>query len=136
MITLNLAEWHALQFGLSIGLAIACSAATAAPRVDDSAVTAKYRQERAVCLDSRSNQDRATCLREAASALADARRGSLDDGLATYTANALKRCEPLPGVQRATCEARMRGSGRTEGDAASGGIYRELVTPDIAEPAR
>lgn len=26
--------------------------------------------------------------------------------------------------------------GRTEGDAASGGIYRELVTPETAEPAR
>ena len=136
MITFNLVVSRPLQLGLSIGFFIVCIAATAAPRIDDSAATARYRQERAVCIENRSNQDRATCLREAISARADARRGGLDDGLATYTANAVKRCEPLPEAQRAACEARMRGSGRTEGDAASGGIYRELVTPDTADPAR
>jgi hypothetical protein len=32
---------------------------------------ARYQQERAVCLSGQSNQDRATCLREADAALAD-----------------------------------------------------------------
>jgi len=136
MFAQSLVLQHPLRIGLSIGALVACSGVVAAPRVDDRAAIARYRQERAVCLSDRSNQDRPTCLREASAALADARRGSLVDGATTYTINALKRCEPLPDAQRTACEARMHGAGSTHGDAAAGGIYRELVTPDSAEPTR
>lgn len=121
---------------LLIDAALACSGVLAAAPRAESPAAALYRQERAVCLGDRSNQDRATCLREADAAYAEARRGGLDVGAAPYTDNARRRCDPLPEAQRQACEARMQGQGSTRGDAASGGIYRELTTPEAAAPDR
>jgi hypothetical protein len=85
-----------------------------------------------------SNQDRATCQREAAAAAADARRGRLDDGPADYRANALRRCEALPEADRDACRLRMTGHGTTSGSVEGGGIYREyieIVAPTDVPPA-
>lgn len=111
-----------------------CGAAQAVPpaakpgAAGSSTAQARYAQDVALCQSGRSNQDRATCLREAGAALAEARRGGLDDGPAPYAANQVKRCDPLPGDQRQDCIARMQGQGTTSGSVAGGGIYRELVT--------
>ena len=87
---------------------------------------ARYRQDMAACNASHSNQDPAACRLEARNTLTEAKRG----GLTTYAAeqyqqNALRRCEVNEGVDRAACEARMRGEGRVEGSVESGGILRE-----------
>ena len=95
---------------------------------------ARYQRERAVCMSGQSNQDRATCLREAGAAFAQARREGLDDGAAAYGRNSRQRCEGLPQDDRQGCLARMQGQGTTTGAAASGGIYRELVTPEVIAP--
>lgn len=93
---------------------------------------ARYLRERAVCTSGQSQQDRATCLQEAGAALAEARRGGLDVGNPdTLRANQLKRCETLPTSDRQDCVARMQGSGTSSGSAATGGIYRELVTRTV-----
>jgi len=111
-----------------------CGVAQAAPPAakpgaeDWSAAQARYAQDIALCKSGGSHQDRATCLREAGAALAEARRGGLGDSSAPYAANQLKRCDPLPGDQRQDCIARMQGQGTTSGSVAGGGIYRELVT--------
>ena len=95
---------------------------------------ARYQQERAACLNGQSNQDRATCLKEAGAALSEARRGGLDDDSSAYSANQRQRCERLSGDEQQACLARMDGRGSTRGSVAEGGILRELVVRD-APPA-
>ena len=89
---------------------------------------ARYRQDMAVCNSGKSNQDLATCRLEARNALAEAKRGGLNDDPAQYQQNALRRCDAHKGDDRTDCEARMRGESRIEGSAAEGGILREGVT--------
>lgn len=114
-----------------------CGVAQAAPTsaAELSAARARYAQEVAVCKSGRSNQDLATCMREAGAALAEARRGGLGDGTEPYAANQTVRCDPLPDDQRKDCIARMQGQGTTRGSVAAGGIYRELVTREVGAPS-
>jgi len=104
--------------------------ASAPPAFADTAreAQARFRQDMAACNSGQSNQDPATCRLEARNALADARRGSLNDTPGKYTSNALQRCNALEGNNRSDCESRMRGEGRSEGSVGSGGIIRETVT--------
>lgn len=97
-----------------------------------SAAQLRYQQERAACLNGSSNQDRATCLKEAAAALQEARR----DGLATAAAarlaqNRLNRCDALPAADRQDCILRIE-QGTTSGTSQGGGILRELERPAAA----
>ena len=89
---------------------------------------ARYRQDMATCNSGQSSQDPDTCRLEARNALAEARRGGLNDAPGTYTSNALQRCSGLPGNDRNDCESRVRGEGRSEGSVDGGGIIRETVT--------
>lgn len=94
----------------------------------------RYQQERAICLSGQSPQDRATCLKEAGAALAEARRGGLDSDGANFTANQRQRCDQLTGAEQQDCVARMQGRGSTQGSVAGGGILRELVTREVMVP--
>lgn len=105
--------------------------ATAALAVDKGVLAeslARYRVDMAACNRGESNQDLATCRREARNALAEARRGGLNDAADQYQQNALRRCAVQKGDDRTACEARIRGEGRVEGSVAGGGILRESVT--------
>jgi hypothetical protein len=96
------------------GALLVCGAAAAGPGVSDA--QARYQKDRAACLSGDTNQDRATCLREAGAALVEARRGGLtttDDS--TYVKNSME-----------DCVRRMRGEGTVIGSVEEGGIYREL----------
>lgn len=93
-------------------------------------VQERYRAERAVCMNGQSNQSLRTCLQEANAAHAQALKADLNDGATDYARNASRRCDRLPLEQRQDCIARMQGAGTVSGDAASGGIYRELVTTE------
>lgn len=96
----------------------------------------RYQQERKACLSGASNQDRATCLREAGAALQEAGRGRLAAGGGSqFGDNALARCAALPPADREECTMRMR-QGTTSGSAAQGGVLRELVRPVPAPPAK
>jgi hypothetical protein len=116
------------------GAVLCSSQAFAADKAQASEAMARYQRERAVCLNGESNQARAVCLREAGAALAEDRRGGLDDGERQYVRNATMRCERLPAPDRHDCMSRMQGMGTTTGNAPSGGIYRELVTREIVDP--
>ena len=94
----------------------------------------RYQQERAICLSGQSPQDRATCLKEAGAALAEARRGGLGSDGANFTANQRQRCDQLAGAEQQDCVARMQGRGSTQGSVAGGGILRELVTREVMVP--
>ena len=89
---------------------------------------ARYRQDMAACNSGQSSQGLDTCRLEARNALADARRGGLNDAPGTHTSNALQRCDGLPANDRNDCESRVRGEGRSEGSVDGGGIIRETVT--------
>jgi hypothetical protein len=89
----------------------------------------RYQQERAVCMNGTSNQDRATCLKEAGAALQEAKRA----GLATSAEdklrqNRLQRCNALPAQDREDCALRIE-HGKASGSAQQGGILREIERP-------
>ena len=112
--------------------ALLCSAAAlAAPSTAATEAQARYRQDMAACNSGQTNQDLATCRREAGSALSEARRGRLTDAPNQYQQNALQRCNAHQGEDRLACEARMGSAGTTEGSAAEGGILRQgvIITP-------
>ena len=119
---------------LALSAALGLPAAFGAGNTGQAEALERYQQERAACIGGQSNQDQATCLREAGAALAEAKRSRLDDAAEDYAANALKRCARLPGDDRQDCEARMQGQGTTSGSVAAGGIYRELVTRKVGPP--
>ena len=93
------------------------------------AAQAQYQRERAACLNGTSNQDRATCLKEAGAALQEARRGSIATAAeAKQARNRVRRCEALPTQDRDECIARMS-QGSATGSAQQGGILRQHVQP-------
>ncbi len=118
-------------------LVVLASAPFVAAHADtDSAEQARYQKERAACADGRSNQDRATCLKEAEAAHAMDRQGKLAGASKNFTRNARERCKVLTGDEQRDCLARMDGQGTTTGSVAAGGTLTELVTqvPTAATP--
>ncbi|MED5621853.1 hypothetical protein [Ideonella sp. BN130291] len=102
---------------------------------NQSAAEQRYQQEKARCMSGQSQQDRATCLKEARNALAEARRGRLDNGQqAAYKRNALARCQALPAQDQADCVARAEGRGTVSGSVEGGGLYKETTTVQIGTP--
>lgn len=121
-VTVTLGATAVLLFG---GAAVAAKTSEAQLR---------YQEERAVCMSGSSNQDRATCLREAGAALQEARRGNLSTGNESDLGhNRMVRCDALPAQDRQDCAMRMQGHGSASGSAPQGGVLREL---ERAVPAR
>lgn len=120
---------------LVMAASLACATAQADGKPGASDPQLRYQGERATCMNGQSNQDQATCLREAGAALGEARRDTLGNGAAPFASNALQRCDALADADRAACIARMEGQGSTSGSAAGGGVLRELETP-VATPAQ
>lgn len=110
------------------GLLLAAGTAMAADGDRQGGTSSTIAQERQNCMDGKTNQDRATCLREAGAAKQEASRGNLRD-TGDYSKNASKRCDTLPPDQKADCERRSMGEGSVSGSVGSGGVVRELVTP-------
>jgi len=94
---------------------------------------ARYRQESAFCKSGQSQQDYATCMREAGAALQENRRNNLSTAAPdTLARNSEDRCGALAGEDRLACQARMEGMGTTSGSVQGGGLLREIV---IVKPA-
>jgi len=118
-----------LSIALGTGLAVQAAVAADPARGADADAQARYQRERAACMAGQTtNEDRATCLREAGAALAEARRGNLTDGPGQLRKNAKDRCNVLSGDERADCIARMNGEGSVSGSVGGGGILREKLT--------
>lgn len=92
---------------------------------------ATFKQERAYCLDGRSHQDPATCLKEAQAAYAEARRGTLDPtgAQAALQRNTVRRCNAHPARDRAACVRRLTDGKAAQGSVRGGGILRQVETP-------
>ena len=115
------------------GLLLGATAVGLAAGPDRSPTSSQHQQDRSACDHVQPHQDRAACLREAAAAAAEARRGGPDPSAAQHhQRNALTRCDALPADQRQDCVARMQGQGTARGSVAEGGIYRETVTREPA----
>lgn len=121
------------SFGLVALFAVTAATAQVATGTTGIDASGSFAQERAACLSGRTQQDRATCLREAQNAQADKRRGALDNA-GNFEANALARCSALSGDDKAACEARVQGFGSTSGSVAGGGVLREVET--VVTPAK
>lgn len=89
----------------------------------------QYQEERAHCMSGKSHQDKATCLKEAQNAYAEARKGALGSSSGSDLAkNATERCKAQPAADRAACEQRILGARTTEGSVKGGGIIRQTET--------
>ena len=120
-----------LSFGVASLLAMTAATAQVAtgPTVDTGIdASGNYRQELQACLRGQTQQDRDTCLREARNARADKQQGQQGGGSTDLAANALSRCEPLGGEEKAACQARVLGYGETSGSVAGGGVLRQVET--------
>jgi hypothetical protein len=107
-------------------------ALAADPQTKDSGSTAhqRYEEERAYCLSGQSQQDRATCLREATNAYDQARKGGLETtGSTDYRSNAMARCDAQPPADRRACRLLVRGQGSQDGSVQGGGVIREIELP-------
>lgn len=126
--TISCISWLRVASALAATL-LSASGAMAATSSAVTEAQARYREDMKVCNSGQSNQDRATCRREAGSALAEAKRGALNDAPGQYQQNALRRCMVHKDDEdRRACEARMTGQGTTEGSVAAGGVLYQSVT--------
>lgn len=87
-----------------------------------------YRSELQACRSGAAHQSTQACLEETRNARAALRKGQLAKPDENYMANALMRCEPLSGEEKAACEARVLGFGNTSGSVAGGGLLRWVET--------
>jgi hypothetical protein len=103
-------------------------------------IEARYKADIAVCNSGKSQEDKATCIREAGAAKEEAERNRLVNPNESYTKNELARCQELPADQRDLCVMQMTGKNTTtEGSVAGGGILRETTitvpgTPPTVSP--
>jgi hypothetical protein len=121
-----------ISFGAIALLAVGAATAQIAFAADGSTAgidhSGSYQHEVQSCLSGHTQQDQATCLREARNAHADKTRGRLEDGN-NLQANAMSRCDVFQTAEdKAACMARVSGMGEMEGSVASGGILRESET--------
>lgn len=125
-----------LSFGAAALMAVGAATAQVAsdkafPGAELIDSSGSYQSEVQACLSGKTQQDQATCLKEARNAQADKRRGVLDTA-GTLEANATARCQyHTIAEDRAACRARVMGMGDIEGSVAGGGLLREseIVVP-------
>ena len=123
-----------VSFGVAALLAVTAATAQVATGTTGIDATGSYRHEVQSCLSGVTQQDQATCLREARNAQAEKQRGALDNG-AALEANRMALCDALAGEDKAACQARMMGYGNTSGSVAGGGVLREVETVVLPEGA-
>lgn len=89
----------------------------------------QYQMDVQRCNSGDTNQDRATCLREAGAARQESQRNRLDDKQeGRYQDNAMMRCKNLPAMQQQDCITQMTsGNTTTRGSVGGGGVLRETV---------
>jgi hypothetical protein len=88
------------------------------------------------CLSGRTQQDQATCLREARNARADRNQRPSASAGTDYQANAALRCNGLSDEGKAACQARVMGYGAESGSVAGGGVLTSVETVVTPPPAR
>lgn len=126
--TNNRSKASLVYFGVAALLAMTAATAQVATGTTGIDASGIYQQEVQACLSGRTQQDQATCLREARNAQGDKQRGALNNAGGNLEANATSRCDVLAGEDKAACQARVLGYGSTTGSVAAGGVLREVET--------
>jgi hypothetical protein len=122
-----------ISFGITALLAVGAATAQVATGTTGIDNSGSFQQEVQACMTGKTQQDQATCLREARNANADKRRGLLGTE-GSLEANATARCQVFKaGEEKAACEARVMGMGNTSGSVAGGGLLREVETVTLPE---
>lgn len=118
----------------------------------DAEIQAQYRQDIERCNAGQTNQDIATCKREAGAALQEARRQRLlTHQEQSLQSNATARCQSLPAALRDDCMVQMSSGSNTtvQGSVGGGGILRTteitipggtatettIITPSTVDPS-
>lgn len=117
-----------VSFGVAALLAVTAATAQVATGTTGIDASGSYQQEVNACMTGKTQQDQATCLKEARNAQAEKKRGLLDNAGGSFEANAMARCHALTGEDKAACQARMMGFGSTSGSVAGGGVLRQVET--------
>src|SRR5687768_5771138 len=125
---------------LTLAIASAAFHIGTAQAADPAGAKSVYAQERANCEAGRTQQDRATCLKEAGAAAEERKRNGLaNPGSARQ--NAAERCKALPPKDKVDCLARIEGPTSanqqvtTSGSVGGGGVIRETRTTSAAPAA-
>ncbi|HSH90442.1 MAG TPA: hypothetical protein VK996_10695 [Ramlibacter sp.] len=125
---LNHSRKSLISFGVVALLAMTAATAQVATGTTGIDASGSYQSEVQACMTGKTQQDQATCLKEARNAQADKKRGVLDNAGGQFEQNAAARCEVLNGEDKAACKARVMGFGNTSGSVAAGGVLREVET--------
>lgn len=116
----------AVALGALLSAPLAYAAGTGAASEAD--IQARYRLDVERCNTGQTNQDKATCLREAGAALEESKRNRLMRGNETYAQNQQERCNALPVSEREDCMLQMSGQNTsTTGSIEGGGVLRETT---------
>lgn len=143
----NILAVCALSACLFSGASMAASGSSSTADIE-----AKYRQDIARCDAGQTNQDQATCRREAGAALQESRRQRLlTHQEQSLQSNSTARCQSLPADLRDSCMTQMSQGANTriQGSVAGGGILRtteitipggtqtqtNIITPTTVDPA-
>jgi hypothetical protein len=114
---------------LAAGLSVS---AFAAGKASPSTAQQRRQAETNQCMKIADEDVRMPCISDATARYDDAQPYVPDPDPGRYARNVFKRCDPLAEPDRSDCVARMQGKGTTTGSVAAGGIYRELVTREVA----
>ncbi len=122
---------------LGLATLLAMSGSIASAQIADGSTgidaTGNAKSEMAACMSGKSNQDRATCIKEVRNANAAKRAGKLGVN-GDYAANALKRCEVFKDPSdQAACKARLMNEKNAAGSVAAGGVLLEAQVPVPAQ---
>ncbi len=106
----------------------ACATVNAQASTGNSDAKARYEADVARCKAGQTNQDEATCLREAGAAQEEANRNRLTNKDSNFSQNQTDRCNSLPATERSDCMKQMSGANTsTSGSISSGGVLRETT---------
>jgi hypothetical protein len=119
------------RYCIGVGtLAIACGMAFSVQAQDRSEKLRRFEADRQACLSGKTSQTLDSCLKEARAVWAERPGSNPTVSSEQLQHNALLRCEPLVGEDRAACLSRTRGEGSVSGSVAGGGILRAFITAE------
>ena len=130
MKTHKTASLHMVLASIGIASLLTVTAAGAQVATGTTGIDASgnYKKEVQACMNGRSQQDQATCLREANNARAEKSNRTSPNTKSDFTANATSRCNVLTGEDKAACTARVLGYGSESGSVAGGGVMTKVET--------